>query len=72
VITPKVKERLSAISDLKTRGTETVIEMNYYPTRFSKRINVYKKEHARTPVLDLPFLKEEFDGVIFMDEMIDL
>ena len=67
--TASVRERLSSIKDLKHRAAETIIEMNYYPTRFTKRVNVYDKSYPRKPLLDLPFSKEEFDGVVFMDEM---
>jgi murein DD-endopeptidase MepM/ murein hydrolase activator NlpD len=67
--TAKVREYLNSIQDIKYRAAETIMEMNYYPTRFPEHINIYKKEHPRTPTLDLPFHKDKFDGVVFVDEV---
>lgn len=67
--TAKVREYLNSIEDIKYRAAETVMEMNYYPTRFPEYINIYKKEHPRIGVLDLPFSKDKFDGVVFADEL---
>jgi murein DD-endopeptidase MepM/ murein hydrolase activator NlpD len=67
--TPSVRERLSALDSLKEKATHTIIEMNYYPTRFSKRINVYEDTYERRPALDLPFKKEDFDDVVFIDDL---
>ena len=68
-LTEKVRQRLNSIPDPEQRAAHTIIEMNYYPTRFPNYINLYKKTHPRRAMLDLPFKKEDFDGVIFMDEM---
>ena len=68
-LTEKVRNRLNAIGDLEQRAVHTIIEMNYYPTRFPKYINLYQKEHSRKPILDLPFESEVFDGVVFFDEL---
>lgn len=67
--TESVRNRLQAIQDPYFRGVETMIEMNYYPTRFKLRTNLLKQEYSRKPTLDLPFLPTEFDGIVFMDEM---
>lgn len=69
-ITPQVKARLLAIPELKYRAAETIIEMNYYPTRFPEKMHVYQEHHPRQPVLDLPFLASDFDGVVFLDEIL--
>lgn len=67
--TKKVRDYLNSISELKIRAAETIIEMNYYPTRFPQRMSLYKSEHPRSPTLDLPFSKKLFDGVVFIDEI---
>lgn len=67
--TASVRARLEGIKELKLRAAETIIEMNYYPTRFTQRVNVYHRTHPRVGVLDLPFPKEEFDGAVFMDDL---
>ncbi len=67
--TASVRERLRGIASLSARAAQTIIEMNYYPTRFQKRINLYMETHPRTPRLDLPFAKEDFDGLVFVDDL---
>ena len=62
-------DRLNRIPDLKYKAAHTIMEMNYYPTRFEKHINVYDKSYPREAVLDLPFPKEDFDKVVFIDEL---
>lgn len=68
-LTSSSRRRLAAIQDLNTRAAHTIAEMNYYPTRFPERINVYRASHPRQGVLDLPFDKCFFDGVVFADEL---
>lgn len=68
--TLRVRERISSIKQLKYKAAHTIIEMNYYPTRFSERINIYDKEYAREPRLDLPFKAEEFEKVVFLDDIL--
>jgi hypothetical protein len=60
---------LAAISTLKERAAQTIIQMNYYPTRFDERQNVYDKEYSRIPSLDMPFSETAFDGIVFLDEL---
>lgn len=67
--TERVRERLSEITDLQFRAAEVIAEMNYYPTRFFRRVSVYSEEFPRTPILDLPFNREVFDGAVLMDEV---
>ena len=43
--------------------------MNYYPTRFPERPNLYAERHPRTPRLDLPFSAAAFDGIVFADQL---
>jgi hypothetical protein len=54
---------------LYQQAGHTIAEMNYYPTRFPVRKNMYTQEYPRTPMLDLPFDPELFDGVVFSDEI---
>lgn len=42
--------------------------MNYYPTRFRFIENLYREEFDRIPKLDLPFLINDFDGVVFFHD----
>ena len=66
---PDVRTRLAKISALEDRAPQVVIEQNYYPTRFTQRISVYSKLSPRLPVLSLPFHAEDYDGVVFFDEV---
>lgn len=68
--TTAVRERLKSIADPQKKAAHTIIEMNYFPTRFTRRLNVYAATHQRLPVLDLPFLKTEFNEVVFLDEVL--
>ena len=68
--TESVRFRLNQISDLREKASHTIINMNYYPTRFSKKINVYGMGYERKGVLDLPFRNEDFDGIIFLDDIL--
>lgn len=67
--TASVRAQLSAIPTLKERAAQTIIQMNYYPTRFDERQNVYDKEYLRVPHLDMPFSAAAFDGIVFLDEL---
>lgn len=68
--TPSVRARLAQQESVEQKAVHTIIQMNYYPTRFTKRVNVYDKEYERTPRLDLPFLQKDFKRVIFLDEIL--
>ncbi len=66
--TDTLQDVLRAIDAPAERAARTVIEMNYYPTRFPVRPNLYGEQHPRAPRLDLPFRAAEFDGAVFVDE----
>jgi len=68
--TPSARERIAAQEELKHKAAHVIIEMNYSPTRFNKRINVYDKEYPRQPLLDLPFKAEYFEKVVFLDDVL--
>ncbi len=67
--TPSARERLFSYTDLIFRGARLVIEMNYYPTRFTERINPYVANYERLPRLDLPVRAADFEHVVFLDEL---
>jgi hypothetical protein len=68
-LTKSSRRRLCSIKDPNIRAAHTIAEMNYYPTRFPERINLYQQVHPRQSVLDLPFDKDLFDGIVFADEL---
>lgn len=68
--TPSVRARLAKHASVEQKAVHAIIQMNYYPTRFTHRINVYDKEYERTPRLDLPFFQKDFKRVIFLDEIL--
>ena len=67
--TPSSRAELASVEPLARRAARTLVEMNYYPTRFPERLQVYADRHARTPRLDLPFPADAFDGVVFVDDL---
>ncbi len=67
--TQKSIERIQTIAPLELRAAELLAEMNYYPTRFTKRINIYDQLYPRSPRLDLPFSKKDFDDIVYLDEL---
>jgi murein DD-endopeptidase len=67
--TATTRNRLASLTDIEEQAAHTIIEMNYYPTRFTERINVYDKNYSRKPSLYLPFSVTDFDGLVFIDEM---
>ncbi len=68
-ITASTRARLSSYAGLDERAARTIIEMNYYPTRFPRRVNLYGQVFPRSNRLDMPFSAAEFDGVVFADEL---
>lgn len=66
--TPSVRERLAAVPELALQAALTVIESNYYPTRFEQRPAMYDRRWEREQRLDLPFRPDVFDGAVFVDE----
>jgi hypothetical protein len=67
--TASTREELGRIEPLSARAAHTIVEMNYYPTRFPRRPNVYADVHPRGPCLDLPFPAEDFDAIVFADDL---
>ena len=55
--------------ELPVRAAYSIIESNYYPTRFARRPNAYAEAHERCGRLDLPFSADRFDGVVFADDL---
>jgi hypothetical protein len=55
--------------ELPVRAAHSIIESNYYPTRFAHRPNPYAEAHERRRSLDLPFPADCFDGVVFADDL---
>lgn len=68
-LTESARNKLNAYSDLYQRAGHTICEMNYYPTRFPLKENMYGISFPRRPTLDLPFDAREFNGVVFADEL---
>lgn len=68
-LTESTRDKLNVYSDLYRRAGHTICEKNYYPTRFPINTNMYDKEYPRAPVLDLPFYPDEFDGIVFSDDI---
>lgn len=68
-ITESTKKRLLSIHSLEHKAVNTIIECNYYPTRFSERVNMYDQLYQRRPALSLPFSEKEFDDCVFLDEL---
>jgi murein DD-endopeptidase len=65
--TDTIRERLYRERPLARRAAATLVEMNYYPTRFSRRVCVYDEVSSREARLDLPFSGRDFDGVQFAE-----
>lgn len=63
-----VRAELAATPE-QHRAADVIAQMNYYPTRFERRVDVYAGRHARTPRLDLPFGADRFDRVAFVDDL---
>lgn len=47
------------------RAAAVIFQSNYYPSRFRERILPYPTRSPRAPWLDLPFSREDYDGVSF-------
>lgn len=63
------RRALESAGPLAVRAAWAIIESNYYPTRFARRVNPYAGSHERSPRLDLPFTADRIDGVVFADEI---
>jgi len=67
--TASSRAALASVEPVALRAARTLVEMNYYPTRFPERPMIYAEPHPRTPRLDLPFPAAAFDGVVFADDL---
>jgi len=61
------RAEIEAVADRDQRAMAVLFHHNYYPTRFRERPMIYASAHRRQPVLDLPFLAADYDGVQFPD-----
>lgn len=62
---PASRAEIDGAPDLDARAMALLFHMNYFPSRFTERPRVYLDRHPRAPRLDLPFRREDFDGVWF-------
>jgi len=69
--TASVRKTLREIDCPRQQAFHTIIHKNYYPTRFHKRVNLYGQEFPRQPLLDLPFSADDFNGVVFLDDILE-
>ena len=60
---PPTRAAIDAERDPDRRAVACVFFSVYYPTRFGVRPSLVKARSPRRPVLSLPFLAEDFDGV---------
>jgi murein DD-endopeptidase len=68
--TNSVRMKISKYASVEEKAVHTIIQMNYYPTRFTRRVNVYGKEYPRSSRLDLPFRSQDFNRVVFLDDVL--
>ena len=67
--TPNVRETLEAVAPFDLQAGYALVAKNYYPTRFSEHLNPYVDEFERREALNLPFLAQDFDKLVFIDEI---
>jgi murein DD-endopeptidase len=60
---PELRARMRAIEGLPERAAEVLVFRNYRAAMFDAFPPLYEAEGTRRPVLDLPFLAEDFVGV---------
>ena len=56
------RDYLRGFSDLPTRAAEIINHRMFFTTIFKDFPPLYDREYPRRPVLDLPFLSEDYDG----------
>jgi murein DD-endopeptidase MepM/ murein hydrolase activator NlpD len=59
------RRAIESVADDEERALAVVFHRNYYPTRFAARPPLTAARTARRGRLDLPFRREDFDGVCF-------
>jgi murein DD-endopeptidase MepM/ murein hydrolase activator NlpD len=62
------RREIYLVRDDDERAMAVLFHQNYYPTRFRERPVIYAARHERRPLLDLPFLPADYDGIVFPDE----
>lgn len=62
---PGMRGELEAIADADQRAMGVLFATRYFPTRFARLLpRLYRSSHDRTPWLDLPFRRQDFDGTV--------
>ncbi|MCC6874903.1 MAG: M23 family metallopeptidase [Sandaracinaceae bacterium] len=64
-----LREQLDAARTPRERAVGLLFFMGIYPWLFPQRPSVYTAAAARAPRLDLPFSAEQYDDVVFADEL---
>ena len=67
--TKSVRESLEALEPLPLQAGYALVAKNYYPTRFKEHLSPYRDIYERREVLNLPFLAEDFEGLVFIDDL---
>lgn len=67
-VSDATRQEIEAVRVPDERAMAVLFHLNYYPTRFRAHPIIYASRHPRRPVLDLPFLAGDYDGVAFPDE----
>jgi len=63
------RKYLRSITDIEQRAAETINHRMFYNTLFASFPPLYEKEYERRPIFDLPFRAQDFDGVLFPDDL---
>jgi len=61
---PVARAELDAERDPGPRAMNVLFQLNYYPTRFSRRPQLMVETHPRRPRLSLPFRAGDFSGIL--------
>ncbi len=64
----RVRAELSQTRALDRRAMDVLFQQNYFPARFERRVPLYASEHARDARLTLPFVRDDYARVWFVDE----
>ena len=62
---PRFRSMASSFPALERRAAEVMFTRNYRPAMFDAFPRLYRTEGQRRPVLDLPFLRQDFVGAAF-------
>jgi len=64
---PVLSERLSAVEEPARQAADTLFYVNYFATRFSLRPCLFRRQYPRRCVLDLPFRRQDYVGIVHLD-----